>query len=148
MPPTSDNGSSTRRLSLAALPDRDNPLAWKRKTAEGKAGARQLLVDLTDEEVARYMGVAQDQVRLEERLAAIKMVCAASGAALLSVCLWHGLWDGFHRPEIAGLLLGLMMVYWPWRVFKCRQLWQSHLHATRVELARRQIEAARQSLST
>ncbi len=68
MPPISEKSSAARGLKVTTLPDRDNPLAWKAKTREGKRGARDLLLALTDEEVTRYMGVALDQIRLEERL--------------------------------------------------------------------------------
>ena len=136
MPPTSDQ-ASRKPLSFAGLPDRDNPLAWKRKTREGKRGARELLSALTDEEVARYMTVALDQVHLEERLWALKVMCAVAGAAIVGVLAMLGFATQFTGWAIAGLLLGLTMVYWPWRVLRCRQLWQKHFEAAQAEQFRR-----------
>ena len=137
MPPISEPGASLRPLKFAGLPDRDNPLAWKRKTAEGKAGARDLLTSLTDEEVARYMGVAKDQVQIEERRVVLKVLSAVFGLALAGFAVWHGAQAPIGKWDIAGLGLGLAMVYWPWRVFKCRQLWLKHYDSARAELARR-----------
>jgi hypothetical protein len=140
MPPISEPARArSSHLGLTGLPDRDNPLAWKRKTLEGKRGARDLLTTLTDEEVTRYMSVAQDQVRLEERLALVK-VLSAIGAIVLGVLVaWHVVTSGLARLDVAGLGLAAVMGYWPWRVFKCRQLWLKHLEAARAELARRQV---------
>jgi hypothetical protein len=137
MPPINEKKSEARGLKLASLPDRDNPLAWKAKTREGKRGARELLLSLTDEEITRYMGVALDQMRLEERLAAVKMLCAAGGVAVIGLLLWHGMQTRFDGWAFAGLGLGIGMVYWPWRVLKCRQLWQMHFEAARAEQLRR-----------
>ena len=125
-------------MKLAGLPDRDNPLAWKRATKQGVLGARDLLTSLTDDEVSRYMLVAQDQIKLEERWAALKVACACAGAALVAILIWRGLGNGFGTWAIAGLGLGLLMGYWPWRVMKCRQLWQKHFEAAKAEQARRQ----------
>jgi hypothetical protein len=148
MPPTSEPASGQPllhgSLSLSAvMPDRDNPLAWKRATQAGAAGARDLLKILTDEEVARYMGVARDQVALEEQGAAIKIGSALLGIGLLVFVGWHITQVGFGRWDIAGLGLAVAMGYWPWRVFKCRRLWLTHFDAARDELALRQVGAER-----
>ena len=137
MRPINDKGAKDR-LGLAGLPDRDNPFAWKQKTREGKRGARELLVDLSDDEVARYMAIASDQVQLEERLAAVKVLCAVCGIAVCAAVLFMGLTTRFSGLVFTGLGLGLAMVYWPWRVFRCRQLWQMHYDAARAEQVRRQ----------
>ena len=121
-----------------ALPDQDNPLAWKRKAREGKLGARDLLASLTDEEIARYMSVAQDQVRIEERFAPLKIMSAIGGAALVIAALVYAIRTSFSGWDIAGLGLGFALVYWPWRVLKCRTLWLKHFEAARAEQARRQ----------
>jgi hypothetical protein len=126
---------------VTGFPDRDNPLAWKRKTREGKLGARELLTSLTDEEVERYAGVANDQVRIEERLWGVKIGSAVIGLAVALFALWHAVGSGVGRMDIAGLGLGALMVYWPWRVYKCRALWMTHLHAAKVEQARRSVSA-------
>jgi hypothetical protein len=148
MPPISEPASQQPRLHgslslTAAMPDRDNPLAWKRATQAGAAGARDLLKVLTDDEVARYMGVARDQVALEEQGAAIKIGSAMLGVGLLVFVGWHIVQAGFGRWDIAGLGLAVAMGYWPWRVFKCRRLWLTHFEAARDELALRQVGAER-----
>ena len=138
MPPTSDPpGPKSTWFGFAGLPDRDNPLAWKRKVAEGRLGARELLTTLTDEEVGRYMAVAEDQVRLEERHTAVKIASAIAGLVLLSLVILTGLRSGFHGQVLAGLGIGLAMVYWPWRVMKCRELWLKHFAAAKAEQERR-----------
>ena len=137
MPPISDNKHGGGAAEPASLPDRDNPLAWKRATKVGKLGALDLLKSLTDEEVSRYADVACDQIRLEERWATLKFACAICGAGLVAVLLWRGFDAGFGRWAVAGLGLGLAMGYWPWRVWKCRQLWQIHFNAALAEQARR-----------
>ena len=123
------------------LPDRDNPLAWKRATKQGTRGAIALLAELSDDEVARYMAVASDQMKLEERWAAAKLVLGFSGVLLCGFALWQGFATGFGNWTIAGLGLGLLMGYWPWRVLRCRQLWRLHFEAARAEQARRQSRA-------
>jgi hypothetical protein len=125
------------RLGLAGLPDRDNPFAWKQKTREGTRGARDLLADLTDEEVARYMSVALDQVRLENAQPVLKIGVAIAGCAAVAAALWIGFSQRFSGWDIAGLGLGLAMVYWPWRVLLCRRLWQKHYDAAKAEQVRR-----------
>lgn len=124
-------------MNFAGLPDRDNPLAWKRATKEGTLGAHALLRVLSDEEVQRYIGIVQDQINLEERWARLRVGSAVIGAGLIAFLIWRGLETGFGGWVIAGLGLGLAMEYWPWRVFKCRQLWQKHFLAARDEQARR-----------
>jgi hypothetical protein len=141
MPPISDQKRINQPMKTAGLPDRDNPLAWKRATREGKLGARDLLTTLTDDEVARYLSVVEDQIKLEERGAWLKIASAIAGAALLGFLTWYGLDAGFGGWVIAGLGLGLVMEYWPWRVMKCRQLWQTHFKAARDEQARRALIA-------
>jgi hypothetical protein len=137
MPPTSEPPTNGGQLGFAGLPDRDNPLAWKRKTEAGRQGARLLLAELTDEEVARYMSVASDQMRIEERHRAVKIFSALMGGALVVGCLWYGLAKRFEPWDIAGLGLGVAMGYWPWRVVRCRQLWQQHFDAAQAEQVRR-----------
>ena len=137
MPPTSNKRKADGVLGFGGLPDRDNPLAWKQKTREGKLGARELLNDLSDDEIARYMAISTDQVVLEEKHTALKIMCAVSGVGLLGVFLRHAVQTRFSGLDIAGLGLGLVMVYWPWRVFKCRQLWLKHFEAAHAEQARR-----------
>jgi hypothetical protein len=144
MPPTSERAKPALGLTgsytgaLAGLPDRDNPLAWKRATREGSRGARELLKVLTDDELARYQSIASDQVHLEERLAALKVASAIVGAGVLILVGWHASAAGFGRWDIVGLCAGLAMGYWPWRVLKCRRMWQTHLDAARDEQTRRQ----------
>ena len=138
MLPTSDPpGLKSPRPGLAGLPDRDNPFAWKRAVAEGRLGARELLVTLTDEEIGRYMGVAQDQVRIEGRHRVLKIASAIGGAVLLIFVCVNGFSTGFSGRIAAGLGLGVGMVYWPWRAMKCRELWLKHFDAARAELDRR-----------
>jgi hypothetical protein len=141
MPPISDEapagGKPIDRLGFAGLPDRDNPFAWKQKTREGKLGARDLLTVLTDDEVARYATVVQDQVSMEERYAAIKIASAVCGLGLAAAAIWHGIGAGISKLDAAGLGLAALMVYWPWRVLTCRALWIKHLKAAKAELARR-----------
>jgi hypothetical protein len=127
---------------LDRLPDRDNPLAWKRATRHGKLGALALLHELADDEVSRYMAVARDQVKQEEQWAAMKIACGLCGVLLVGFELWQGMSGGFKNWIIAGLGLGLLMGYWPWRVLRCRQLWQTHLNAARAEQVRRQLAAS------
>lgn len=121
------------------LPDRDNPLAWRRLQRDGAAGARALLATLTDEEVRRYMAVAQDQVAIEERFSGLKIASAATSGALTGWCLLEGLIGGFRGWVVAGLGLGLVMGYWPWRVYQCRRMWLKHREAARSELVRRNV---------
>ena len=137
MPPTNDERGGKSRLGVAGLPDRDNPLAWKRKVAEGRLGAKELLTTLTDEEVGRYMAVAQDQVKIEERYTPVKIASALAGVAVLCMVFLTGFRSGFHGPVLAGLGLGLAMVYWPWRAMKCRELWLKHFAAAKAEIERR-----------
>jgi hypothetical protein len=141
MPPTSDKAPRRSTLGLTGLPDRDNPLAWKRKTREGRRGAHDLLTALTDEEVARYITLAHDQMRLEERLMALKALSAVCGAGLIGAIAWHGSRVGLGSWHIAGLGLGVAMGYWPWRVLKCRQMWKKHFEAARAEQLKRQVPA-------
>ena len=137
MPPISEQKRGGGTAKPASLPDRDNPLAWKRATKVGKLGALDLLKSLTDEEVSRYVDVARDQIRLEERWLSMKIACAICGAGLVAFFLWRGFDTGFGQWTVAGLGLGLVMGYWPWRVWKCRQLWQIHFNAALAEQARR-----------
>ena len=140
MPPISDENQPERgagRTGPAGFPERDNPFAWKRKVAEGRLGARDLLVTLTDEEIGRYMGVAQDQVRIEGRHRAVKIASAVAGCVLLVMVAASGFTTGFDGRVLAGLGLGAGMVYWPWRAMKCRELWLKHFNAAKAEQERR-----------
>ena len=112
-------------------------MAWKKKVAEGRLGARELLTTLTDEEVGRYMAVAQDQVRIEERYTAVKVASGFGGAGMVGAALVWGMRSSFGWPVLAGLGLGLGMVYWPWRAMKCRELWLKHFAAAKAEIERR-----------
>ena len=123
----------------AEFPDFDNPLAWRRATREGAQGALALLGLLTDEEVRRYMAVARDQIRSEERLAGLKVASAIVGLVVVSWFAGAGVRIGFTGWMIAGLGLGSAMVYWPWRELKCKQLWQKHFDAARDELTKRNV---------
>lgn len=120
------------------IPERDNPFAWRARTKEGRAGAIHLLDSLTDEEVARYIDVARDQMQIEERLAALKVASAIFGVALAGYVVWRGLHQGLSGWDFAGLGLACAMGYWPWRVYTCRRLWWKHMKAATAELARRQ----------
>jgi hypothetical protein len=123
------------------MPERDNPFAWRAKSKEGRAGAVLLLESLTDDEVARYMGVARDQVKLEERHWVVKAGSAVIAVLLAVVLAWQALRLGFTRWHFGGLGLAFAMGYWPWRVFACRRLWLKHFDAAKAELARRQSRA-------
>ena len=141
MPPTSDKAKAPTTahgvLGLAGLPDKDNPFAWKQKTREGTLGAKLLLTDLTDDEIARYMSVALDQVRLENKHAVLKALLALAGLALVAAALRDGFAVRFSGWHIGGLGLGMAMVYRPWRVLQCRRLWQRHHDAAQTEQLRR-----------
>jgi hypothetical protein len=140
MPLINNSGNaSTRNGKAAALPDLDNPLAWRRATLKGAHGALKLLEQLTDDEVRRYMAVARDQIAIEDRLAGLKIASAIAGV-LVAVCfVWQGMTTGFGTWVIAGLGLALALGYWPWRVLRCKQLWQKHFDAARSELLRRNV---------
>ncbi len=133
-----DHGAGLDKKA-AEFPDFDNPLAWRRATREGAQGALKLLSSLSDEEVARYMDVARDQIRNEEQLSGLKIASAIGGAVVVAWFVWQGLTTGFGKWVIAGLGLGLAMGYWPWRVSKCKALWQNHFDAARAELAKRNV---------
>lgn len=139
MPPTNKHEGSGGENKVTGLPDRDNPLAWKRATLAGAEGARKLLVLLTDEEVRRYMAVARDQIRSEERLAGLKVASAICGALVVVWFLWQGIATGFGKWVVAGLGVGVAMGYWPWRALQCKQLWQKHFDAARDELTNRNV---------
>ena len=121
----------------SAVPDHDNPMVWKRATKLGRRRAHELLADLTDDEVVRYAAVARDQMKIEESQAWLKIVSAIGGTGLASYLTWRGVATGFGGWLIVELGLALTMVYWPWRVLKCRQLWHTHFVAARAEQARR-----------
>jgi hypothetical protein len=137
MRPTNEPAGGPDARTPAGLPDRDNPFAWKRASQVGKQGAHALLAELTDEEVARYMSIAEDQVRLEARHVWPKVGSAVLGAVVVGLALWTGFAWGFSLITISGLGLGMAMGYWPWRVLKCRQLWQKHVAAAHAEQVRR-----------
>ena len=142
MPPTSDPpGPKSTWFGFAGLPDRDNPFAWKRAVEQGRQGARELLCELTDEEVGRYMALATDQIGIEERHGGVKIASAIAGAALLALAVVTGVRAGFGGAPTVGLGIGLAMVYWPWRVMKCRQLWRTHFEAAKAEQVRRRPPA-------
>ena len=132
MRPTNNQPVENPRLA-----DRDNPLAWKRATKIGKLRAHELLASLTEDEVARYMQVATDQIRREERWWALKIASALTALVLWALLVRQGFAAGFGKWVIAGLGLALAMGYWPWRVMKCRQLWQRHYDAAHAELSSR-----------
>ena len=139
MPPINKRDEGAADKKAAEFPDFDNPLAWRRATREGALGALGLLESLTDEQVARYMAVARDQIQIEERLAGLKIASAIAGILLTGWFVWQGITTGFGNWVIAGLAAGFAMGYWPWRVLRCRQMWQKHLDAARGELTRRDV---------
>ncbi|MEQ1697739.1 MAG: hypothetical protein ABL901_18050 [Hyphomicrobiaceae bacterium] len=140
MPPINNSGeAASGKKKAAEFPDFDNPLAWRRATLEGAQGALKLLGSLTDEEVRRYMAVARDQIAIEQRLAGLKIAIAIAGVGIVAWFLWQGMATGFSKWVVAGLGLGVGMGYWPWRVLKCKQLWQKHFDAARAELIRRNV---------
>ena len=140
MPPINEGGQAGGGDKKAAeFPDFDNPLAWRRATREGAQGALALLGSLTDEEVRRYMAVARDQIRNEERLAGLKIASAIGGVLIAGWFIWQGMATGFGKSVIAGVGLGMVMGYWPWRVLKCKVLWQKHFDAARAELTKRDV---------
>lgn len=124
---------------VTGFPDRDNPLAWKRATEAGTRGAKELLRSLTDEEVVRYMSVARDQIAIEDRRKGLKVASAIGGLAVMTWFGLQGIWVGYRGWVLAGMALGFAMVYWPWRVLKCKQLWQKHFDAAREEQVRRNV---------
>jgi hypothetical protein len=123
------------------MPDRDNPFAWRAKTKEGRKGAVRLLEELTPEEITRYMDMARDQVRQEERLAWLKLSLAAAAVALVIYDLADGLQNGITTWHIGVLMLAAALGYWPWKVRSYRRLWMKHLTAAKAELARRQQQS-------
>lgn len=139
MPPINNAGKADHGAKVTGFPDRDNPLAWKRATQIGTRGAKELLRSLTDEEVVRYMAVAKDQIAIEDRRKALKVASAIGGVAVVAYACWRGISNGFAGPLIWTIALGLAMIYWPWRVLKCKQLWQKHFDAAREEQVRRNV---------
>jgi len=146
MPPinNTDNGAADgpgriHSSKVTGFPDRDNPLAWKRATQVGTQGAKDLLLSLTDDEVARYMSVARDQIAIEDRHKGLKIASAVGGIAAIAWFAMQGFSGALRGSTIAGIALGLAMVYWPWRVLQCKQLWQKHFDAAREELTRRNV---------
>jgi hypothetical protein len=119
------------------MPDRDNPFAWRAKAKEGRKGAARLLEELTEEEVSRYMDMARDQVRHEERLVGLKLTLAAVAVVIVVYDMAHGLANGITSWHIGGLALAAALGYWPWKVRSYRLLWMKHLAAAKAELARR-----------
>ncbi|MBX9926770.1 MAG: hypothetical protein K2Y05_10465 [Hyphomicrobiaceae bacterium] len=146
MPPTADDAAGAdpdatpARREPMRMPDRDNPFAWRAKTKEGRRGAARLLEELTDEEVARYMDVARDQLNHEERLAWLKVALAATAAALVAYDLAHGYRNGITSWHVGVLGLAAVLGYWPWKVRAYRRLWMKHVAAAKAELARRRAE--------
>lgn len=122
------------------MPDRDNPFVWRAKTREGRKGAVRLLEELTEDEVNRYMDMALDQVRHEERLAWLKIALAVAAVAIVAYDLVHGWQNGITNWHVAGLLVAAALGYWPWKVRSYRRLWMRHLSAAKAELARRRVE--------
>jgi len=142
MPPINNERAETGRLPGASLlPDRDNPFAWKQMVAQGKQGALELLANLTDDEVRRYMAVARDQIALEERHWWLKLAAGAVGAALVVFAVSLMLQAGMTKGLFAGLGLGLAFCYWPWRAHKSRELWLKHYDAAKAEDERRRVQA-------
>lgn len=142
MLPTADapepgQARSARRLEPMRIPERDNPFAWRAKAKEGRAGAIRLLEALSDEEVARYMEMASDQVRNEERLIWLQLLCSATALGVVIFDMADGLQNGISIWHVSGLLLAAALAYWPWRVRACRRLWLMHVNAAKAELARR-----------
>jgi len=138
MPPINNDRAETGRLPGGTwLPARDNPFAWKHLVAQGKLGARELLTTLSDDELHRYMAVARDQIGIEERRRGLKIASAISGVAIVAAAIGWGASQGFTKATFAGLGLGLVFCYWPWRVLKCRALWLKHFEAAKAEDERR-----------
>ncbi len=138
MPPIDNERQRTGRLPGASLlPDRDNPFAWKQMVAQGKRGALELLGTLSDDEVRTYMAVAKDQIGLEERYWALKMASGVLGLGVIGAGVLKVARHGFSATALAGLGLGLVFCYWPWRVVKSRELWKRHYDAARAEDERR-----------
>jgi hypothetical protein len=119
------------------MPEHDNPLAWRAKAKEGRRGAILLLEALTEDEVARYLEMAGDQVRNEERRLWLQLTVGAGAVALLAYDAADGLANGVTSWHVAVLAVALAMAYWPWRARACRRLWMGHVDAAKAELARR-----------
>jgi len=152
MPPISEPSARGQKgaseVNLSSFPDRDNPLAWKRKVAEGKRGARELLTTLTDDEVGRYMSVAMDQVHIEERHKGLKVASAVLGLLVVIAAVAIGWHAHFGGRVLSGLGLGIAMVYWPWRALTFRKLWLKHFEAARTEQERRSQQTTNSTTKT
>jgi hypothetical protein len=124
-------------LSFVGLPDRDNPLAWKRATRAGRLGAVELLGELSDEDLARYQTVACEQAAIEQKHWGLKAASAIGAVVLAASVVWHAATSGLSRWDIAGLGLSGLMGYWPWRAWVCRAMWLLHATRARSEHERR-----------
>jgi hypothetical protein len=92
---------------------------------------------LTDDELARYGQIANDQYRREVRLwGAQAVVCIAAIGAAVWGLRWL-LWVGSGRLALLTLGLSAMLGYWPYRKAKSRRLWWGHYQAVVEEQQRR-----------
>lgn len=103
-------------------------------TAEGWSG---VLGVLTDRELAQYAGLAEDQIRREERLGWLKGAFGVASVAILVWSIARLAHLEFEKMLLVPLGISGLLGYWPYRAVKSWRLWQSHVAAVRDEQVRR-----------
>ncbi|MDX2257319.1 MAG: hypothetical protein NW205_00230 [Hyphomicrobiaceae bacterium] len=108
-------------------------------TAErGWAG---MLDVLSDDELAQYGRMALDQVALERRWAWLQALLVAAAAGVMAWVLLAGWRRGFDWTLVPALFGLAVIVYWPWRSIRTRQLWRTQHDVVMGELERRRGNA-------
>ena len=108
------------------MPNTDETSGWLR-----------LLKSLTDEELQRYGGIADDQRRLEWQYGWAQVVLAAAALAALGWFVYECVNTGLSWRVMAILGLAVVLGYWPYRRAVVRRLWDRHSKAVAREAAAR-----------
>ncbi|MFM1816592.1 MAG: hypothetical protein RLZ98_3287 [Pseudomonadota bacterium] len=105
-------------------------------------GWRELLADMTEEELVRYGEIAGDQIRLEWQQGWLQVLAAVAALGLSAVGLWLMLAGGM--PVVGAAMVGLAVAlgYWPYSKAKMRRMWGGHVEAVEAELSGRRATKA------
>lgn len=138
-----DGNAKSQRTSSSTPPTADADAVGGGAQAETWRG---LLGVLTDDELAKYGEVAQDQIDRELRWRKAQIAAAVAAGALMVWVLIRLFDTGAERALFYTLGLAAALVYWPYRGRRTRRLWQGHSAAVKAEQSRRaQGEAAHQA---
>ncbi len=124
-------GSGKSQRILASTRNTDEAAAWLT-----------LLSQLTDDELAQYGKIAEDQLRLEWQLRWLQMLCAIGASITLGLAIREFLDGAGARVIGMWVLATVALAYWPLQKARMRRMWRAHGRAVAAEQARRPAAAA------